>query len=136
MASILIVDDEESMRITLSMLLKREGYNVTIASGGEDALRKIQTGISYDLVITDLTKQLGTWLRDWVPIINTINLSSLENNLCIYFGGPESGCGIGGEERVPGPTCKYYNPPLIQVFECSVSIKRFIRSIYCECAHC
>ena len=54
MASILIVDDEESMRVTLSMLLKNEGYNVTIASGGEDALRKIQTGISYDLVITDL----------------------------------------------------------------------------------
>ncbi len=54
MASILIVDDEESMRITLSMLLKSEGYTVSIASGGEDALRKIQTGNSYDLVITDL----------------------------------------------------------------------------------
>ena len=54
MTSILIVDDEESMRITLSMLLKSEGYNVSIASGGEDALRTIHTGKSYDLVITDL----------------------------------------------------------------------------------
>lgn len=54
MASILIVDDEESMRITLSMLLKSEGYTVSIAAGGKDALKKIQTGNSYDLVITDL----------------------------------------------------------------------------------
>ncbi len=53
MEKILIVDDEQSMRDVLSIMLKRAGYAVTIASDGEEAIVHIDKEI-FDLVITDL----------------------------------------------------------------------------------
>ena len=50
---VLVVDDEESMRRFLSILLEKEGYEVTLASNGEEALGKLQEG-SFHLLITDL----------------------------------------------------------------------------------
>ena len=53
MASILVVDDENSMREFLEIMLTKEGYQVaTAASGGEaiDLLKKSD----FDLVITDI----------------------------------------------------------------------------------
>lgn len=51
--AILIVDDERKMAVVLEAAFAEEGYDVTIAGGGEDALAKFrQTPVS--LVITDL----------------------------------------------------------------------------------
>jgi two-component system response regulator PilR (NtrC family) len=50
---ILVVDDEQSLREVLSIMLKRAGYAVTSAIDGEDAVELLQKEI-YDLVITDL----------------------------------------------------------------------------------
>lgn len=51
--SILIVDDEENLRLTLSRILNHAGYTVTTASSGEEALRMVQAG-GYDLAFIDL----------------------------------------------------------------------------------
>ena len=53
MEKILIVDDEESIRRTLSILLKREGYSVEGASDGLEAL-KMMDDAYFDLIIVDL----------------------------------------------------------------------------------
>src|SRR4030067_934237 len=50
---ILVVDDEPSMRTTLSILLKREGYRVSQASGGVEAIKMLAPG-EYDMLLTDL----------------------------------------------------------------------------------
>ncbi|HBR17737.1 MAG: Fis family transcriptional regulator [Deltaproteobacteria bacterium RIFCSPLOWO2_12_FULL_43_16] len=50
---ILIVDDEKSIRDFLEIMLKKEGYRVSSASGGEDAMRLFNNS-SYDLVISDV----------------------------------------------------------------------------------
>ena len=51
MEKILIVDDERSMRDVLSIMLKRSGYDVAVASDG----RRPAVGKDiFDLVITDL----------------------------------------------------------------------------------
>jgi DNA-binding NtrC family response regulator len=52
-SSILIVDDERSIRIGLKGLLSKEGYEVMVAENGNDALRLL-TSQEYDLVLTDL----------------------------------------------------------------------------------
>ena len=52
-ASILVVDDEPAMRLLLSSILKDEGYEVTAAASGEEALQLIATR-QYHLVLTDL----------------------------------------------------------------------------------
>jgi len=53
MTRILVVDDEQSMRDFLSIMLKKEGYDVVAAENGSGALKAIQTEI-FDLVITDV----------------------------------------------------------------------------------
>lgn len=50
---ILVVDDEPSMRTTLSILLRREGYQVSQAGDGAEALEMVAQG-GYDMVLTDL----------------------------------------------------------------------------------
>ena len=52
-ARILIVEDEPAIRLALSGLLRKQGYEVEQAASGGDALRKIRDG-SFDLVLTDL----------------------------------------------------------------------------------
>ncbi|MBT8328570.1 MAG: sigma 54-interacting transcriptional regulator [Desulfofustis sp.] len=52
--SILIVDDEESLRLTFEMFLRREGYvNVKVAATLEEALELINNH-SFDLIISDI----------------------------------------------------------------------------------
>lgn len=53
MAHILLVDDESSMRLTLTALLKRSGHTLLQAATGEDAIAKLHAH-DFDLVITDL----------------------------------------------------------------------------------
>ena len=50
---ILIVDDEESMRDFLSIILHREGYHVDTAVDGAQAVTHLRDH-SYDLVISDM----------------------------------------------------------------------------------
>ena len=51
--SVLIIDDEPLMRLSMLDALKAEGYQVQEASNGEDGIQKIKAS-RYDLVITDL----------------------------------------------------------------------------------
>jgi two-component system KDP operon response regulator KdpE len=54
-AKILIVDDEAAERITLGELLRLEGYQVTLAATGEEALTLSRSQSSpYDIAILDL----------------------------------------------------------------------------------
>jgi two-component system response regulator PilR (NtrC family) len=53
MNRILVIDDEQGMRDFLSIMLKKEGYEVVAAENGEHALKAIHAEI-YDLVITDV----------------------------------------------------------------------------------
>lgn len=53
MASILVVDDELSMREFLKILLEKEGYRVTVAADGKSALA-LAGKHSFDLVISDI----------------------------------------------------------------------------------
>ena len=50
---ILIVDDDEMVRMALNELLKPEGYEVHIASGGAEALKKLDDN-TYDLLMLDI----------------------------------------------------------------------------------
>ncbi len=53
MASVLIVDDERSMRDFLKILLEKEGHEVTTAESGEKAL-KISAKQTVDVVVSDI----------------------------------------------------------------------------------
>lgn len=50
---ILIADDEQNIVISLEFLMKREGFEVTVANDGEEALERIR-GDRPDLVLLDV----------------------------------------------------------------------------------
>lgn len=53
MARILIVDDEEDVRIALKQVLERAGYEVSVAASGKEGLELMKEE-GADLVITDV----------------------------------------------------------------------------------
>ena len=84
---LLVVDDEQSVAVTMGAILEMDGYDVTISITGADALAKLHESV-YDLVLTDLRlddtdgltiiSELGRIQPDTVAIILT-GYASLES---------------------------------------------------------
>ncbi|HZQ92360.1 MAG TPA: response regulator [Terriglobales bacterium] len=55
--SLLIVDDEPSVTLTLKLIFEREGYSVVAAYSCAEALMLFANGHRYDAVITDLNME-------------------------------------------------------------------------------
>ena len=66
-ARLLVVDDEESLRITTAAIFEKEGYVVDTASSGDEAISLLSQG-DYDLVLTDLHMEGG----DGLSVLNQI----------------------------------------------------------------
>lgn len=66
-ARLLVVDDEESLRITTAAIFEKEGYLVDTASSGDEAIALL-TSADYDLVLTDLHMEGG----DGLTVLNLI----------------------------------------------------------------
>ena len=53
MASVLVVDDDDDLRDSLKSLLEREGYDISTACNGSDAVSIFRSNPT-DLIITDI----------------------------------------------------------------------------------
>ncbi len=80
MARIVVIDDDELIRITLHNILQRAGYAVTLATNGQDGLKKFRERPA-DLVILDIImpekggiEVLGEFRRD-APEVKIIAIS-------------------------------------------------------------
>ncbi|HEV8130325.1 MAG TPA: response regulator [Acidobacteriota bacterium] len=77
---VLVVDDDESVALTVGELLKRDGLDVDIVLSGEDALAHLER-TEYDLVLTDLRMegvngiQLITEVHRRAPLTITVVLT-------------------------------------------------------------
>lgn len=58
---LLVVDDEENLRITTAAILEKDGYVVDTAASGDEAISLVQD-FDYDLVLTDLHMENGDGL--------------------------------------------------------------------------
>jgi len=65
--TLLVVDDEESLRITTAAIFENEGYVVDTASSGDEAIDLLSQK-EYDLVLTDLHMEGG----DGLSVLNRI----------------------------------------------------------------
>ena len=62
---LLVVDDEDNVRITTAAILEQDGYKVETASDGQEALNKIRKG-NFDLAIAmSVILLLITFLVNW-----------------------------------------------------------------------
>src|ERR1043166_3156361 len=66
-ARLLVVDDEESLRITTAAIFEKEGYIVDTESSGDEAIDLLSAS-DYDLVLTDLHMEGG----DGLSVLNRI----------------------------------------------------------------
>ncbi|MDZ4725079.1 MAG: response regulator [Leptospira sp.] len=74
MTKILIIDDEEEIRIALKRVLTREGYEVELADSVESAISKIESKINYSTVISDILMG-GLSGIDFMKYISESNLN-------------------------------------------------------------
>jgi two-component system alkaline phosphatase synthesis response regulator PhoP len=54
MAKIMVVDDEPDIRMVLSRILKKRGYEVELCESAEEAIEKLRSGNLPELIIMDL----------------------------------------------------------------------------------
>lgn len=77
-ASILIVEDERSLHETLKLNLEMEGYDVSSAFNGADALKLSQSGY-FDLVILDIMLPAV----DGFSVLETMRLNKIDSPVLI-----------------------------------------------------
>jgi len=91
--TILIVDDEAIIRDVLSLILRRAGYHVLVASGGKEALQLLRaTGESIGLAVLDLVMpeiggvRLLSRLREIQPGMRALFMSGYQTPLGLPAG--------------------------------------------------
>lgn len=91
--TVLIVEDDESVRKLARISLKKNGYRILEAENGEDALRvsKAYDG-SIDLILTDVVmpkmsgKELAELIKEVYPHVKVIFMSGYTNDAIVNHG--------------------------------------------------
>ncbi|WP_313599982.1 ATP-binding protein [Pseudomonas sp.] len=72
--TILVVEDNEGVRLTVVEVLEQSGYTVLTAEDGDQAMRKLQAGLQPELIFTDVvmpgrvkSTALAEWAREQSP---------------------------------------------------------------------
>src|SRR3954453_18128114 len=101
-ARILLVDDEQSIQTLLSYPLRKEGYHVTSALDGSEALQRFDEG-RFDLVVLDLMLPR----RDGVEVCRELRARSQVPIIMLTAKGPEpdkvAGLEVGADDYITKP---------------------------------
>jgi len=101
-ARILLVDDEQSIQTLLSYPLRKEGYHVTSALDGSEALQRFDEG-RFDLVVLDLMLPR----RDGVEVCRELRSRSQVPIIMLTAKGSESdkvaGLEVGADDYITKP---------------------------------
>ena len=65
---ILIIDDDEAIRLSLGLLLKKAGYSCEVAGNPEEALHKVRQR-EYDLILMDMNYSCDTSGREGIELL-------------------------------------------------------------------
>ena len=90
--TILLVEDEEPLRVLMAGLLEDNGYRVVQASDGEEAIRQAKQQSSIDLLLTDVVlprsngRELGIALQGFLPDLKVLYVSGYANELITQHG--------------------------------------------------
>jgi len=115
-ASILIVDDEPTIRLLVASVLKDEGYEVTAAATGEEALQ-LAARRHFHLIVTDL-KMPGV---SGIELLERVKREDPETCVILLtaFGTVE-----GAVEAVKKGACDYLLKPLANPDELRLAVRR------------
>ena len=82
---ILVVEDEEPIRLLLARVLTNEGYDVTMASDGVEAIDYLESNV-YDLVISDSNMPRAGGLQ----VVATAKRIDSQFPVLVISGGPSA----------------------------------------------
>jgi DNA-binding NtrC family response regulator len=118
-ASILVVDDEPTIRLLVTSILKDEGYAVTAAASGEEALQ-LTTRRHFHLVVTDL-KMPGI---SGVELLERVRRDDPGTAVILLtaFGSVE-----GAVEAMKTGACDYLLKPLANPDELRLAVRRALK---------
>ena len=80
---VLVVDDEKGIRVLLSEVLAHRGFEVSLASDGQESLEKLEKN-HFDLVITDINMPR----LDGVSMLKNMRKAGREEKIIIMTGNP------------------------------------------------
>ncbi|PJE29607.1 Blue-light-activated protein [Pseudooceanicola marinus] len=90
--SVLLVEDQDSLREVAAGVLKGLGYNVFQAHNGESALSEIRSGLKVDLLLTDIVMpgeiggyELADIVRKMVPSIGVLYMSGYTGDEATHY---------------------------------------------------
>lgn len=70
---ILIIDDDDAVRMSLGLLLKRKGYEVDSVSSPDEALRKVRNS-RYDLMLMDMNYSRGVSGEEGIELLRKVKI--------------------------------------------------------------
>ncbi|MEN3975887.1 PAS domain S-box protein [Emcibacter sp. SYSU 3D8] len=95
---ILLIEDDASVRQTVTALLQSLGYTVVVASDGPEALELVEGGVKPDLLLADIVLPKGLTGRQVcdaigarLPGIKTLYMSGYTENAIVHQGRLEDG---------------------------------------------
>ncbi len=95
--TILLVEDNEAVRNTVYDILKEQGYRVITARDGKSAIMKVSSGISFDMLLTDVVmpdmngKELFTRISTKTHLAKVLYMSGYTNDIITHHGVLEQG---------------------------------------------
>lgn len=92
MKTVLVVDDEQDIRESITTILENKGYAVVVASNGDDCLKKLRK-VTPDLILLDIMMP-GMRVRDLLKKIkkfkvifcSVVRISEAEKEDLLQFG--------------------------------------------------
>jgi two-component system, cell cycle sensor histidine kinase and response regulator CckA len=98
--TVLLVEDEDAVRLAARKALARGGFNVVEARNGEEALQRWRERSAVDLVVSDLVmpemggRELASKLREDAPRLKVLFTSGYTDDAGIRQGALDSGTGF------------------------------------------
>ena len=90
--TILVVDDEESVRVAVRRILQKSGYKVVVAASGTDALHELGQSDQIALVLTDMVmpgiggRELIERITRSYPLVRTVGMSGYTDDATLRLG--------------------------------------------------
>jgi CheY-like chemotaxis protein len=89
---ILLVEDEESLRVLAAGILENNGYSVLLASDAKEAMKLAKEHTDIDLLVTDVVmpgqsgSELAASLRHFLPNLKLLYMSGYTSDLITQHG--------------------------------------------------
>jgi CheY-like chemotaxis protein len=91
--TVLVVDDEPTLRMLINDVLEENGYKVIVAKNGPSALKYIQSNVTIDLLITDVGlpggmngRQVADEARKCRPDLKVLFITGFAENAAVGQG--------------------------------------------------